>query len=572
MNAKVLLVDDEPHITRNLEKVIPWSMLGLEIAGTAKNGVEALELLQSEPADLVLCDIRMPVMDGLELVRHIREQGMPCDVIMLTGYQDFAYTRSAIQYGVKDYVLKPIPYDELTGIIARIMSEQRGKRLQMMEQQSRIGRMIDLASEKILYDVLMDYTDITPDNWLIAGQELQLGEPRYTLIVLDIDIGSEVARDWREWSDKERKMRNSAVCGVLRETLQLAGLLHAVTQMRDGEWCVLIQSESSERDLSILKQTGMARFGVRRPDDTGAREPGSRGEDQVLAWTESLLDSVQRKAMLKLHAGVFGKRAALTDLSTAYKTVQRGMQLSADSPCIAVFSGERSSGFDTDRAMWDIVEGLIGAMKNGDSAGVEAQQKQIAEQLRQAEGAAEGRLKPLLHFLALHLMRELKEAGLLPSEQEEGLWRRMDLRFGVKDLFAAIRQASSDGAARTTDKRKQSERQMAEAKTYMDRHIYRDLSVEEAATHVGLSTSHFSLLFKQSFGETFIEYVTRRRMERAKSLLLQSPKSVSQIAKEVGYAERRYFTKVFMKYTGQSPTEYRAAPEGGGVAAAHEQR
>jgi two-component system response regulator YesN len=83
------------------------------------------------------------------------------------------------------------------------------------------------------------------------------------------------------------------------------------------------------------------------------------------------------------------------------------------------------------------------------------------------------------------------------------------------------------------------------------------LSVEEAATHVGLSTSYFSLLFKQTYNETFIEYVTRERMEKAKSLLADTMKSIAQIAKEVGYAERRYFTKVFMKYTGENPTDYR---------------
>ncbi|SDW79100.1 response regulator [Paenibacillus sp. CF384] len=543
MNGKVLLVDDEQHITRNLEKVIPWSMLGLEVTGTAKNGVEALELLREKPADLILCDIRMPVMDGLELVRQIRERGMVCDVIMLSGYQDFSYTRSAIQYGVKDYILKPIPYDELTGVIARVMSEQRNKRQQMKEEQRKLDRMIDLVNEKILYDVLMDYTDITPDNWLMAGQEQLLGEPQYTLLVLDIDAGSADARDWREWPDKERKIWNFAVCNVLRETLQLDGLHHAVIQMRDGEWCVLIRGEKAAA--------------------SGDGSPEAR-DLQVKQWAEMLLASVRKNAKLQLHAGIYDKMTAMNKLSSAYKTVQRGMQLSTESVPIAVYGSELAGGFDAGRTLWDIAERLIGAMKRGDAVGVEGEQKRLAEQLHKAGGSAEGRLKPMLHFLALHLMRELKEADLLQREQEEAMWRKMDLHFGVKDLFAAIRQASSEGVARSTDKRKHSERQMTDAKQFMDRHLFRDLSVEEAATYVGLSTSHFSLLFKQTYGETFIEYITRQRMEKAKSLLLDTPKSVALIAKEVGYAERRYFTKVFMKYAGQKPTDYRMAVQGGG--------
>lgn len=539
MNGKVLLVDDEQHITRNLEKVIPWSMLGLEITGTAKNGVEALELLQANPADLVLCDIRMPVMDGLELVRHIREQAIPCDIIMLTGYQDFSYTRAAIQYGVKDYILKPIPYDELTGVIARVMSEQRNKRLQLKEEQRKRDKMIDLANEKILYDVLLDYTDITSDNWLMAGQEQSLRDPQYTVIVLDIDAGSADAKDWREWRNKERKMWNFAVCNVLRETLQLASLQNAVIQMRDGEWCVLIHGN--------------------RLEPGKGKEPDAV---QMKLWAEMLLTSVKSNAKLQLHAGIYDKVAAMTELSTAYKAVQRGMQLSTETVPIAFYGSELAGGFETGRTLWDIAERLIGAMKRGDASGVDEEQKRIADQLHKAGGGAEGRMKPLLHFLALHLMRELKEADLLPRELEDALWRKMDLHFSVKDLFAAIRQASNEGVVRTTDKRKHSERQLADAKLFIDRHLFRDISVEETATHVGLSTSHFSLLFKQTYGDTFIEYITRQRMETAKSLLQETPKSVAQIAKEVGYAERRYFTKVFMKYTGQNPTDYRMALQG----------
>ncbi|SFJ05298.1 two-component system, response regulator YesN [Paenibacillus sp. UNC496MF] len=549
MNGKVLLVDDEPPITRNLEKVIPWSMLGLEIAGTARNGVEALELLAADPADLVLCDIRMPVMDGLELVRQIRERGLPCDVIMLSGYQDFAYTRSAIQYGVKDYILKPIPYDELTGVIARVMSERRKRAQQEREEQRKLERIMDLANEKLLYDVLMDYTDSTPDNWLLAGQEQLLGEPKYTLVVLDIDVCSEDVRDWRDWPDKERKRWNFAVCNILRDALRREEVPHSVIQMRDGEWCVLLLGGADDPSV---------------PGAADAEREQLCGK-RVVGWTELLLKAVRQHAKLGLHAGAYYKIAAMNELSEAYTTVRRGMQLASDGGPIAFYGAEQPPAYEIGRTLWETAERLIAAMKRGDAGGVDEEQRRIAERLQGAGGVPEGRLKAWLHFLALHLMRELKEAGLLPREQEEALWRKMDRRFGVKDLLAAIRQASSEGAARSTDKRKHSELQMAQAKHYIDRHLFRDLSVEEAATHVGLSTSHFSLLFKGAFGETFIEYVTGQRMEAAKALLQDTPKSVAQIAKEVGYSERRYFTKVFMKYTGQNPTEYRMALQGAGT-------
>lgn len=530
MTGRVLLVDDEAHITRNLEKVIPWEMLGLTVGGTAKNGVEALELMENQPFDLLLCDIRMPVMDGLELVRHIRDKSMACDIIMLSGYQDFAYTRTAIQFGVNDYVLKPIPYDELTGVIARIMSSQRSKQKLMEEEKQKLGRMIDLASEKILYDIIMDYTDVTADNWLLTGDEQQLKEQQFVLIVLDLDVSSEKTKDWRDWSDKERKLWNFAVCNVLREKLQQKGLHHAVIQIRDGEWCVLIETDkASVFDLGIVKE-----------------------------WAEMLLEAIKSHVKLSLFAGIYREFAAVANLSNAYKLVQQGMQLSAVHDMISIYPSDQQKPSQADQAFWDTAEKIIGAVKRGDTTGVDNELQGITDQLQCMNEPTVDRVKPLLHFFVLHLMREMKEMGIFTREQEDMLWRRLDRRFGIKDLLSVIRQVTHAVNEKSMDKKKQSERSMTEAKSFLDRNLYRDLSVEETATHVGLSTSYFSLLFKQTFGETFIEYVTRQRMERAKAMLADTPKSVAQIAKEVGYAERRYFTKVFMKYTGENPTEFRS--------------
>lgn len=530
MTGRVLLVDDESHITRNLEKVIPWEMLGLTVGGTAKNGVEALELMELESYDLLLCDIRMPVMDGLELVRHIREKDMPCEIIMLTGYQDFAYTRTAIQFGVNDYILKPIPYDELTGVIARIMTSQRNKLKQLQEEKQKLDRMIDLASEKILYDIIMDYTDVTADNWLLTGDEQQLKQQQFILIVLDLDVSSETSKDWRDWSDKERKLWNFAVCNVLREKLQQKELHHAVIQIRDGEWCVLIEMDKMAAfELSLVSE-----------------------------WADMLLKAIKSHVKLSLFAGIYHEFAAVADLSNAYKIVQQGMQLTPVHDVIAIYPSQGQKSSQADQTFWDTAEKLIGAVKRGDAAGVDNELQSITELLQQMNEPSLNRVKPLLHFFVLHLMREMKEMAVFTREQEDSLWRRLDRRFGIKDLLSVIHQVTNAVSERSMDKKKQSERSMTEARAFLDRNLYRDLSVEETATHVGLSNSYFSLLFKQTFGETFIEYVTRQRMERAKTLLAETPKSVAQIAKEVGYAERRYFTKVFMKYTGENPTDFRS--------------
>lgn len=116
----VLLVDDEAPILNNLTKVIPWAELGMEVMGTARSGKDALALYEQQIPDIVLSDIRMPVMDGLSLVEELRRRGCTAEVLLLTGYQEFEYARLAIKYNVRDYICKPIHYKELENTLRHI--------------------------------------------------------------------------------------------------------------------------------------------------------------------------------------------------------------------------------------------------------------------------------------------------------------------------------------------------------------------------------------------------------------------------------------------------------------------
>ena len=124
---KVLLVDDEAPILNNLNRVLPWQEMGMVVAGMARSGMDALRIAEEERPDLVLCDIRMPVMDGLTFVSKLRELGLNSEVLLLTGYQEFDYAREAIRLGVKEYICKPIHYEELGSKIRDIGVQIRNR-------------------------------------------------------------------------------------------------------------------------------------------------------------------------------------------------------------------------------------------------------------------------------------------------------------------------------------------------------------------------------------------------------------------------------------------------------------
>lgn len=124
----VQLVDDEPIIRRGLEELIDWASLGFQIVCAAQNGKQALEQLETEEVDLIITDIEMPIMNGLNLVREVREKDIDKEIVVLTAYEEFEYAKAAIKYGITEYVLKPIDEEELTRILKSVKCRLEKKR------------------------------------------------------------------------------------------------------------------------------------------------------------------------------------------------------------------------------------------------------------------------------------------------------------------------------------------------------------------------------------------------------------------------------------------------------------
>lgn len=135
---KVLLVDDEPFIVQGLSALIDWEKEGFEIVGTAGNGSEAVEFLKSNPVDLILADIKMPVMNGLEFLKYIRETHLSeAFFVILSGYGDFTYAKEAIKWQCTDYILKPIQKSQLLALLSKVKQMQQDKK----EESERIRKI-----------------------------------------------------------------------------------------------------------------------------------------------------------------------------------------------------------------------------------------------------------------------------------------------------------------------------------------------------------------------------------------------------------------------------------------------
>jgi len=182
--------------------------------------------------------------------------------------------------------------------------------------------------------------------------------------------------------------------------------------------------------------------------------------------------------------------------------------------------------------------------------------ERLAFRLQAAASRSLAGAEKMAHFCALFLLREMRGLQVLSPEAEKDAWERLERADRLAVVVDILRRLTR-GCLAVQAGKKTADRLMEAAKDYVDRHLTRDLGVDEVADHLGISASYFSLLFKRRFGMTFVEYVTSERIELAKTMLLLTDRSVAEIGRAVGFAERRYFTKVFQKRTGERPSAFR---------------
>ncbi len=523
MHLTALLVDDEPNILRNLKNIIPWESMGINQIRLAKNGQQALDIARQLSPDIVFSDIRMPMMDGITFLEHLREFNAYAEVMVITGYQDFEYARSLLKFGVSDYIIKPVNYKELIKQTEKIALKIRAKKLEQMMQKKQWGKVVTLAYEKILYDLIMDYTAVNTKYQLLE-EALDLEEYAYTFMLIDSDNYSQKSLSWNE---QERKLWNFAIRNVLQDALAAYGLKYVVLQLREGEWCAIIEQDKRKPGIDIVE----------------ARK-----------WTESMQTEVSNHLHLKVSIVVYPNSVTVSELSRVYKKLQHTLQLSPgkEEEALLIYNPVANQN----DSLWNSIEKMIVGLKMLDTTATEDAFHKLTAQLAAVSEQAFMPAEQILHFVVLHLLREMREIYMITIHQEEAVWKRMDRKLGVQGIIALI-QELIESSINSALKKKNSEVLMQAAQDYISRNLGSCFGVEEISGHLEISCSYFSLLFKQHYGETFIEYLSKQRIETAQSMLLTSDKSITEIGAAVGYVNRRYFTKVFQKYTGEIPSEYR---------------
>ena len=519
---RVLLVDDEEDIREGISRKMDWLGLGFSLVGEAANGQDALELAESLRPDVILTDIKMPFMDGLELCRILTDRLPAARFVVFSGFDAFEYAKQAIQMNVVEYILKPINADELSDVLRRLkdqLDRERAERRNVELLRSRYTENLPVLRE-LFYANLLD-------------GHIEPGTERERAARLDIDLQGE------EWavglayigSDRRDALSTLSVQKLLEESLTADRC--RLTLYND--WVAVIVSLTESFTIYDL----------------------IRVLDRVCTLAASYLGltlTVGVGAPCKELSGM-ARSAAEARTALEYRSmVGRGQviyigDLEPDGGQVLTFeeADERT---------------LTAAVRLGSEQEVRDAAAALAGKIREANPSA-GQYNLFLMELVTHLMKMTRRSGVgveevfgtgfslpiqdsaLPSLEELEDWcaeRYLRLR-------TLIRRRQTDSAGQTVET----------AKEYIRQHYAEsDLSVEKLCAYLHLSSTYFSTLFKRETGTSFTAYVTTVRMEAAAEAIRGTEEKTYLIAQRCGYEDPNYFSYVFKRHFGVTPTKYRS--------------
>jgi two-component system response regulator YesN len=511
--TSILIVDDEKIEREGLAAILRKGFpdLVIEQAPTGRVAVQMAE--RGFRPDLVLMDIKMPGLDGLETIRRLSAIDPAFRFVMVTAYDSFDYARQAIKLGVKDYILKPSKADDIIATVGKVLQQIKAER-QEREARDReakaLQKVLPVVETDIVTQLLFDHVHDVHLDELVSLLGVRASDELFAIVVI-VPAGEE-----RSYAGIKAKIRTSGngLAGALS-----GGQIPAVLS-RDPSRSYRTQAMSVARDLLALASAG----------DRAGWFVGIGGPCRSL-------DQVRQS--------YYEAQIAASDptLSVKYRFYE-------DMPAIGSVGGE------ADKA-WE--KRFVEHVRTGDWDNVHAEIMAFIRRCSRVNldlVTAQQRVLEML-WIVSRMLQELgiaAETPVFPNQAQS--WRQLQSDAGY--LLGRIRQAYAEHQARHEPDA------VHQIRKFIIEHSHEDLSLEAIGNMVGLSPFYISKIFKEQFGVNYIDFLTECRIEKAKKLMLDPDKSMKAIAIEAGYRDPNYFSKVFRKMCNISPSEYRRALLGTG--------
>ncbi|KAB1435838.1 response regulator [Candidatus Galacturonibacter soehngenii] len=529
---KVLLVDDEALIREAISENIKWEEHGFEFLGACENGKEAIDRINQEVPDLLITDICMPYVDGMELTKYVYETYPLTKVIIISGYDEFEYAKTAVKYKVLEYVLKPITAFELTELLDKIKTDFDKESLKNKNlKKIREAYMSNLPVLKGRFLNSLMQGNLLPEDIKKKSEDygVDLSGRYFATAMIQGD-------DLEEYLKRHHNIKEDLVLfSIYNITEEIVSKAKCGVTFQNGEdkTIVIFQSDKEEgfrsRVFDICTQIRSALNQYLKIDAT----IGIGKTVATISWLNRSLESA--RAVLEYRFLLGGN------------VVLDAREL-----------GKNKTSFGLDISVW--VDKILLSIKAGDTLEIEKVIQSFVLKLK-TDYVSKNRIIIYIQNIVLSIVNMLEEAGLSNEEFMEGEYtfiNRIYMLNHLKDIEnELIGFCIKVSQGMTSEKDSYGNRQAIMALDYIDKNYSNsEVSLNSVCHHLAMSTSYFSSIFKNYTGETFIEALTKKRIEKAKSLIEHTSLKSYEVANEVGFGDPHYFSIIFKKHTGYTPTEY----------------
>ncbi len=522
---KVLLVDDEPFILQGLKAVVDWQAEGFEVVRSCANGLEAYEYLKENTVDVILADIKMPEMTGIELLRRIREEKVSdAFFIVLTGFADFTYIQTALRYNCMEYMLKPVEKTELLGVLRKIakVSDERDE-----EEESRQSMEQAYLARNLMALLFGKFDDA---NVSYVRNHLQLSEEiRY----IDIEM-SDFAENAEELEEGEMRGRQRKVFAAVRDFLK-----------DEKNHCIFdVSHDEKSYDTGLIYC------------DYFAAKRNMSFDDFLGKMREHIMNETGYDTTVFVGKSV----QKIDSVSKSYATACMLKSLEAFRSRRSIYYYDDEASYDTNAVVIvkDIIDELVAAISADDVALIRTTVDRFYGELNKSATDETIRLNvnyflfQLIH-MASELDAELNQEEILrfiaEHSSEEGILRGGNVHMAsfccdYARYLAQLRKNVSGGV-------------LLEIEKEVRDNYAANLTLRDLGKKYFVNSSYLGQIFQKKYGQSFKDYLTSYRITKAEQLLTSTDLRIAEIAEKVGYKDSDYFLKKFIEANGCTPSKFR---------------
>lgn len=532
---KVLIVDDERLVREDVKNIILEEDLPLELAGEAKNGQEALKLIEEKHPDIVITDIRMPLMDGIELIKSTRQSYGDIKFIIISGHAEFEYAREALSLGAMDYILKPIGNSDITRTVMRVCKEidkVKGVDSELRKNRELEIKNFNLNTEKYLNDMIFNY-EYKANSWAdIAGMIPELDKEYYVLSIFHADQPGTLKP---EFSEEYYNLVRFDVSTILRELCSDKMILF--NNLKDKTEMLVLHYASSKADV-IRKSNVFASIcfmkinkGLNIAVTSGISNCYMGPENLPRCYKEAKYAINQRFINGNNNIYRYSEGEAL--YKSEYKTPERKLH--------AIEIGLHH--IDSSSALPDIYKAVkdIFSCDGIKAAGAVHVQMLFMDVI-----------KTIMHFCECHNINifDFIDERVVYGEIVGFFNSSADIE---EYILTLMRKVIESRKSKHSDIKQLAE----EVGKYIEKHFHENISFTDVARQYRVNSTYLSRTFKNVMGKSLSIYLENVRIETAKILLEQTDRGIQDISISIGYTDYQYFHRVFKKSTSITPNEYR---------------